>query len=176
MCLLSPQLHTRSQCSVNALHTAWPSLPSDSATWPEKGVSLSLFPRLKVGVIPSLTRIKRDNTKDLDEVHSPNRPRVVVLWFYLSSCITASEAKYLPNLLGPQTVRKQKRYSVFKTWGHRCDSAWHSVRPAVQWLNKCWPEGLLTLSQRFFSPTNRGNQRGSRERLLKVSEPLFTYL
>ena len=100
---------------VSALHTAWPSLPSDSATWPEKGVSLSLFPHLKVGVIPSLTRIKRDNTKDLDEVHSPNRPRVVVLWFYLSSCITASEAKYLPNLLGPQTVRKQKRYSVFKT-------------------------------------------------------------
>ena len=40
--LLSPQLHSRSQGSVNALRTAWPSLPSDSATWPEKGVSLSL--------------------------------------------------------------------------------------------------------------------------------------
>lgn len=40
--LLSPQLHARSQGSVNALHAAWPSLPSDSAAWPEEGVSLSL--------------------------------------------------------------------------------------------------------------------------------------
>ena len=42
LCVLLSQLQARSQGSVNALRTAWLSLPSDSATWPEKGVSLSL--------------------------------------------------------------------------------------------------------------------------------------